>query len=272
MEEKTAATTTTNASAEAATEANKSILVFGAGSHDARQKFADLVQAVADEKDLSEFEPIAVKGMFNEILEKGPSFWDLVDILCTVKWNLAYNVYLIQTGGSTDYAGVMDEWEQSLDEFKAACIAGFKEWTGIDDEATSKAFEVIELATEIEKNLKTLVAAKSAADSEKRQEEIATLGKSIVELAKQIGVPMEISSTPGTAAGDAPTAEQLTEKAAEFEAMKVRAEAAEAKVKELETKLKETEETLEVAKAGLAAAVEATGATLQQPLPIARPS
>lgn len=269
--ETTTETTTTEAAAEIPAQKQASVLVFGESSGAARQKYADLLQAVADSKDLSEFQPVAVKGMFQEILEKGPSFWDLIDILYTVRWNLAHNVYLIQEAGSTDFAGVLAEWETSLDEFKTACVAGFLEWTGIDGLSESKAMEVITLATEIEKNLKTLADAKTAA-SDERAGQLAALGKSIVELATQIGVPMETVSAPDIAAGDAPTAEQLEQKAAELEAMKTRAETAETKVKELETKLTETEETLEVTKAGLEAAVAATGAMLKQPLPVGRQS
>lgn len=149
--------------APAAGEAEKALLIgYRDRAATARKSFMALVTGKAVDA-----APIVVrKGMFNEILEQAPTFWELVYILDEVRWNLQYNIYLIQSGGSNDTAAVLSDWAEAIDEFKAAAIESFKWWNKVDDMTESKAADLVETAVEIEASLKAVVDMRDKAVDE----------------------------------------------------------------------------------------------------------
>ena len=223
-----------------------------------------IVAAKAAGTELPVVEPIVVKGMFQEILEREPSFWELMDILNEVRWNLGYSAYLLKEGGSTDFSAILADWSEALDEFKAAALTGFPAWYDFAAaDTSSKSIEALAVAVELEKSFQSLISVKELATDEETTKQLIAVGASILELAKQAGIPMEVPAVDVKAA----TASDVDVTATKaFKEVATRAETAEARVKELETKLSGTEEDLEVTKAGLKAAVEATNAALREPL------
>lgn len=219
-------------------------------------------------KTVAEMGTVTTKGLFADMVAH-PSFWDLVDILFDVRWALKYQLWNLQYAGETDFTELEAAWAECLDEFKAAAVDSFNFWDineGKDPE-DAEAGEVsmsLEEAQQIEGTLKQLADLIDTAEAPEQAVELRGIGKSLLDIALKAGIDFT-PEVPGVA-----VAIDVT-KTKEFGEMATRATEAETKVKDLETKLSETADDLEVTKAGLAAAVEATGAALRQPLPVERP-
>lgn len=197
---------------------------------------------------------VAVKGMFNDKKDH-PSFWDLVDILCEVRWSLQWRLDSVRNDES-EVAEVLSLYAEAFDEFKIAALDSFTFWNDIDTEkAASFTAADIENAIELEKGLAHVAELTESVANTEAAEQMRTIGKNLVEIAAKMGIPM-------------PTGISDITQHEDFQAVATLAKHLGADNERLEKELAEMQANYEGAKAGLAAAVEAIDTRMREPLTV----
>lgn len=224
----------------------------------ARERVVILNQQIAKGETTEERPMPVVKGMFNDILEQEPTFWELCDILCEVKWELIYQKNRLAYLGQTDFSSILANWDEALDEFKIAQTSSFKYWGEIPDVED----DLLEMSLEIEKSLTNLLEEKEKTSNEDVQKQLHETGERIIALAIEKGLIKD--SAPETTE-QIPT-DEAVQKSAVYQELKSKSEDQETELKETKKKLEETEQNFQIAKAGLTAANEALEKGLRQPL------
>lgn len=209
-----------------------------------------LNQQIAKGETIEERPMPITKGLFNEILEQEPTFWELCDILCEVKWELIWQKNRLAYLGQTDFSNILSAWDETLDEFKAAQTSSFKYWGEFD----TVVAETISNALQIEKSLKSLLEVQTS--DEEVQKQLHETGIRILAVAKKLNL-VEESVTELI-----PTDEQI-QKSGVYQALKNKSEQ---EIADLSKKLEESEQNYEIAKAGLTVANEALRSGLREPL------
>lgn len=223
----------------------------------ARERVVVLNEQIAKNETTEERPMPITKGLFNEILEQEPTFWELCDILCEVKWELIYQKNRLAYLGQTDFSSLLESWNEALEEFKIAQTSSLKYWGEFPDSTN----DVVSLSLDIEKSLTSLLGAKEKASDEELQKQLHETGERIIALAKSNGLIKDSVSNEELI----PTDEQI-QKSTVFQDLKTKTATQETEITELKKKLEDTEQNYEIAKAGLTAANEALRQNLRQPL------
>lgn len=217
------------------------------------------------EGDLSK---IVQKGMFNDILAQAPTFWDLCDILCSVRWKLIYQVDNLKYVGGTDFSAIQTAWQEALDEFKAAQIDSFNYWQKIDVALVEDDDDMLSNALAVEKSFETLQEVFAKSSGEEVQTEIRSAAEKIYSLAKQFGLVADVQDSELIKEAQIPVAvtNEEIEKSQKFIDVKKELETANTEKARLEKELGEMTANFETAKAGLKAANATIGSVLRQPM------
>ncbi|HEX8564129.1 MAG TPA: hypothetical protein VF648_00575 [Pyrinomonadaceae bacterium] len=170
------------------------------------QKLASVAGIDTENKTVSieDVSEVAIKGLFAEALEKIKlSPWQLWDTITTVVWHLARLKEANQNAGIEDKFDYRAALDTAVTEFSAALRASFANRLGLDEETadagtktagvdTTEAedAEIAEYSVQIKTALEKAFEKWTKADEPEAKSLIAASGARIVEIAKEMGIPV----------------------------------------------------------------------------------